>query len=41
MKNYSPSCGYGWIKRNGRRAKGDGVTAALFKRAGIKIVQTL
>jgi uncharacterized protein YbbK (DUF523 family) len=41
MKNYSPSCGCGWIKRNERRVKGDGVTAALFKRVGIKIVQTL
>ena len=39
MKNYSPSCGCGWIKKRGRRVKGDGVTATLFKRAGIKIVQ--
>jgi uncharacterized protein YbbK (DUF523 family) len=41
MKNSSPSCGCGWIKRNGKRVKGDGVTAALFKRAGIKIVRNL
>ncbi len=39
MKNYSPSCGSGWIKKNGRRVKGDGVTTALFKRAGIIVLQ--
>ena len=39
MKNNSPSCGCGWIKRNGRKVKGDGVTTALFKRAGIKVMK--
>ncbi len=39
MKNNSPSCGCGWIKRNGRGVKGDGVTTALFKRAGVKVMK--
>lgn len=39
MKKNSPSCGCGWIKRNGKRVKGDGVTTALFKRAGIKVMK--
>ena len=38
MKNNSPSCGCGWIKRNGRRVKGDGVTTALFKQEGRRVV---
>jgi uncharacterized protein YbbK (DUF523 family) len=38
MKQRSPSCGCGWIKRRERLVKGDGVTAALFKRRKIKIV---
>lgn len=38
MKQKSPSCGSGQIKRKGHPAKGDGVTAALFKSEGIKIV---
>jgi uncharacterized protein YbbK (DUF523 family) len=37
MKQESPACGCGWIKRKGRRVKGDGVTVALFKRNGIKV----
>lgn len=38
LKQNSPSCGCGWIKRKGKLRKGDGVTAALFKREGIKVV---
>ena len=38
MKKRSPSCGCGFIRRKGRLAKGDGVTAALFKREGMKVV---
>lgn len=38
MKQKSPSCGCGWIKRKGKLAKGDGVTAALFKKEGIEVV---
>lgn len=38
FKQRSPSCGCGQIKRKGRVAKGDGVTTALFKREGIKVV---
>jgi len=38
MKQKSPSCGCGQIKRKGKLVKGDGVTAALFKREGIKVV---
>jgi uncharacterized protein YbbK (DUF523 family) len=38
MKQGSPSCGCGRIKRKGKLVKGDGVTAALFKREGIKVV---
>ncbi|NIM99137.1 MAG: DUF523 domain-containing protein, partial [candidate division Zixibacteria bacterium] len=38
LKQNSPSCGCGWIKRKGKLVKGDGVTAALFKREGIKVV---
>ncbi|UCB52166.1 MAG: DUF523 domain-containing protein [Candidatus Zixiibacteriota bacterium] len=38
MKQRSPSCGCGQIKRKGRRARGDGVTTALLKREGIKVV---
>jgi len=37
LKQQSPSCGCGWIKRKGKRVKGDGVTVALFKRNGIKV----
>jgi uncharacterized protein YbbK (DUF523 family) len=37
LKQQSPSCGCGWIKRKGRRVKGDGVTVALLKRNGIKV----
>ncbi len=37
FKDGSPSCGVDRISRKGRRVKGSGVTAALFKRAGIKI----
>jgi len=38
MKKNSPSCGSGMIMRKGRRVKGDGVTVALFKREGIRVV---
>jgi uncharacterized protein YbbK (DUF523 family) len=38
MKQRSPSCGCGWIKRRGKLKKGDGVTAALFKKEGIEVV---
>jgi uncharacterized protein YbbK (DUF523 family) len=36
MKQQSPSCGCGQIKRRGKLKKGDGVTTALFKKEGIK-----
>ncbi len=39
MKENSPSCGCGWINRNGKLVKGDGVTTDLFKRAGIKVLK--
>lgn len=39
MKKNSPSCGSGWITRKGMIVKGDGVTATLFKRVGIKVVE--
>ena len=38
LKTRSPSCGCGWIydgSFSGRLIKGDGVTAALLKQAGI------
>jgi uncharacterized protein YbbK (DUF523 family) len=38
LKQRSPSCGCGQIKRKGKLAKGDGVTTALFKREGIKVM---
>jgi uncharacterized protein YbbK (DUF523 family) len=38
LKQNSPSCGCGWIKRKGKLVKGDGVTAALFKKEGIQII---
>ncbi len=38
MKKKSPSCGCGQIKRKGRLKKGDGITVALFKKEGIKVV---
>ncbi len=38
MKKNSPSCGCGYIKRKGKSMKGDGVTVALFKREGIRVV---
>ncbi len=38
MKQRSPSCGCGQIKRKGSLAKGDGVTTALFKREGIRVI---
>lgn len=38
MKQRSPSCGCGQIKRRGKLKKGDGVTAALFKKEGIRVV---
>jgi uncharacterized protein YbbK (DUF523 family) len=38
LKQGSPSCGSGWIKRKGKQVKGNGVTTALFKREGIKVI---
>jgi len=38
MKKNSPSCGCGWIRRKGKLVKGDGVTVALFKREGIRVL---
>lgn len=38
LKQSSPSCGRGETNMEGRRAPGDGVTAALLARAGIEIV---
>jgi uncharacterized protein YbbK (DUF523 family) len=41
LKAHSPSCGAGQIpsgRFDGRRVAGDGVTAALLKRAGIRVV---
>jgi uncharacterized protein YbbK (DUF523 family) len=38
LKQESPSCGSGWIKREGKRVKGNGVTTVLFKREGIKVI---
>ncbi len=37
LKEGSPSCGVGYIKRNGKKVKGMGVTAALLKSRGIKV----
>jgi uncharacterized protein YbbK (DUF523 family) len=38
LKQNSPSCGCGWIKRKGKRVRGVGVTVALFKKEGIQII---
>ena len=38
LKQRSPSCGCGQIKRKGRRVRGDGVATALLKKGGIKVV---
>lgn len=38
LKQKSPSCGCGLIKRKGKVVKGDGVAAALLKRNGLKVV---
>lgn len=38
LKQRSPSCGCGQIRRHGRVVDGDGVAAALLKREGIEIV---
>ncbi len=38
LKTGSPSCGCGFIKCEGRLVEGDGVTAALLKRHGLKVV---
>lgn len=38
LKQNSPSCGCGWIKRKGKLAKGNGVTVSLFKKEGIQII---
>jgi uncharacterized protein YbbK (DUF523 family) len=38
LKQNSPSCGCGWIKRKGKLVKGDGITTALFKKQGIQVI---
>jgi uncharacterized protein YbbK (DUF523 family) len=38
LKQGSPSCGCGWIKRKGKRVRGNGVTTALFKKEGIQVI---
>jgi hydroxyethylthiazole kinase-like uncharacterized protein yjeF len=38
LKSGSPSCGVGWISRKGGRVPGDGVTVALLRRHGIKVL---
>lgn len=41
LKSHSPSCGLGWIHEGrfaGTLVQGDGVTAALLKRAGIQVI---
>jgi uncharacterized protein YbbK (DUF523 family) len=38
MKQNSPSCGCGWTKRKGKRVKGHGVTTALLKKEGIRVM---
>jgi uncharacterized protein YbbK (DUF523 family) len=38
LKQGSPSCGSGWIKRKGKRVKGNGVLTALFKKEGIQVI---
>ena len=38
LKQNSPSCGCGWIKRKGKLVRGDGVTVALFKKEGIQVI---
>ncbi|MDA0836501.1 MAG: DUF523 domain-containing protein [Planctomycetota bacterium] len=37
LKSKSPSCGCGKVYRDGQLVNGDGVTAALLKRAGIAV----
>jgi len=38
LKQKSPSCGFGFIKRGGETVPGNGVTAALLLRHGIRVV---
>jgi len=38
LKSGSPSCGVGWVSGRERRVSGDGVTAALLRRHGIKVL---
>ncbi|MGB2769186.1 MAG: DUF523 domain-containing protein [Candidatus Zixiibacteriota bacterium] len=38
LKQRSPSCGCGQIRRKGKLVKGDGVTTALLKREGIRVI---
>ncbi len=38
MRQKSPSCGCGQIKRKGVVKKGDGVTVALFKKEGMRVI---
>ncbi len=37
LKDGSPSCGTSFIKRGGKRVSGQGVAAALLRRAGIEV----
>lgn len=37
LKDGSPSCGCGYIKRGSKRVKGVGITAAALLKAGIKV----
>jgi len=38
LKQESPSCGCGWIRRKGKQVKGDGVTTALLKKEGVQVI---
>jgi uncharacterized protein YbbK (DUF523 family) len=38
LKQGSPSCGCGWIKRKGKQVQGNGITTALFQKVGIKVI---
>lgn len=38
LKQRSPSCGFGQLKLSGKVVKGNGITAALLHKNGIKII---
>ena len=40
MKEYSPSCGVCYIKRNGEAVKGMGVTSSLLSSEGITVISS-